>query len=111
MLISVSFYCYGDPRDLHSFPTRRSSDLEEPGRQRLPTDRASRMALRVSLELADGPSSYQIRIERVPQRVAQQVDGHDGDEEGRAGEEREPVARVDELPALGEHAVPRRDPL
>src|SRR5205809_5239895 len=68
MLISVSFYCYGDPRDLHSFPTRRSSDLEEPGRQRLPTDRASRMALRVSLELADGPSSYQIRIERVPQR-------------------------------------------
>src|SRR5205823_15005417 len=24
---SVFFYCYGDPRDLHSFPTRRSSDL------------------------------------------------------------------------------------
>src|SRR5438445_7280648 len=22
------FYCYGDRRDLHSFPTRRSSDLE-----------------------------------------------------------------------------------
>src|SRR3989442_12268297 len=66
------------------------------------------MALRVSLELADGPSSYQIRIERVPQRVAQQVDGHDGDEEGRAGAEREPVARVDELPALGERAAPRR---
>src|SRR5688500_19101147 len=22
-----SFYCYGDLRDLHSFPTRRSSDL------------------------------------------------------------------------------------
>src|SRR5690242_21572044 len=22
------FYCYGDHRDLHSFPTRRSSDLE-----------------------------------------------------------------------------------
>src|SRR5205807_9000520 len=21
------FHCYGDPRDLHSFPTRRSSDL------------------------------------------------------------------------------------
>src|SRR5207302_8657106 len=21
------FYCYGHPRDLHSFPTRRSSDL------------------------------------------------------------------------------------
>src|SRR5205085_11083416 len=25
------FYCYGHPRDLHSFPTRRSSDLL-PGR-------------------------------------------------------------------------------
>src|SRR5204863_4902457 len=24
---SFSFYCYGDPSDLHSFPTRRSSDL------------------------------------------------------------------------------------
>src|SRR5438445_1194925 len=23
------FYCYGDHRDLHSFPTRRSSDLAE----------------------------------------------------------------------------------
>src|SRR5688572_33341325 len=22
------FYCYGDHRDLHSFPTRRSSDLD-----------------------------------------------------------------------------------
>src|SRR5439155_4881198 len=24
---SFFFYCYGTPRDLHSFPTRRSSDL------------------------------------------------------------------------------------
>src|SRR5690242_21875726 len=24
------FYCYGDHRDLHSFPTRRSSDLPGP---------------------------------------------------------------------------------
>src|SRR5205809_5605728 len=23
------FYCYGDHRDLHSFPTRRSSDLQD----------------------------------------------------------------------------------
>src|SRR5436190_16131694 len=23
----ISFYCWGDPLDLHSFPTRRSSDL------------------------------------------------------------------------------------
>src|SRR5205809_6099645 len=22
-------FCYGDPRDLHSFPTRRSSDLQQ----------------------------------------------------------------------------------
>src|SRR5436305_8057298 len=26
-LSSFFFYCYGDHRDLHSFPTRRSSDL------------------------------------------------------------------------------------
>src|SRR5688572_32481609 len=28
---SFFFYCYGDRRDLHSFPTRRSSDLPAPG--------------------------------------------------------------------------------
>src|SRR5689334_24128049 len=26
-MYSFFFYCYGDHRDLHSFPTRRSSDL------------------------------------------------------------------------------------
>src|SRR5439155_19691927 len=26
-LLSLFFYCYADHRDLHSFPTRRSSDL------------------------------------------------------------------------------------
>src|SRR6266536_5040296 len=31
---SFFFYCYGDHRDLHSFPTRRSSDLRRPGRRR-----------------------------------------------------------------------------
>src|SRR5688572_32461987 len=49
--ISVFFFsCYGDHRDLHSFPTRRSSDLEpgsgrpahEPGGRRLPGRRAYR---------------------------------------------------------------------
>src|SRR5687768_18445517 len=30
-LISFFFSSYGDPRDLHSFPTRRSSDLNGPG--------------------------------------------------------------------------------
>src|SRR5437016_11490426 len=28
MLYCVFFSCYGDHRDLHSFPTRRSSDLK-----------------------------------------------------------------------------------
>src|SRR5690625_3838195 len=27
MLHLFFIYCYGDPRDLHSFPTRRSSDI------------------------------------------------------------------------------------
>src|SRR5438105_12886527 len=31
MSFSFFFYCYGDHRDLHSFPTRRSSDLFLPG--------------------------------------------------------------------------------
>src|SRR5690606_40537305 len=32
-LLAFLFYSYGDPRDLHSFPTRRSSDLEDLRRQ------------------------------------------------------------------------------
>src|SRR5690606_41765777 len=32
----VSFYGYGHPRDLHSFPTRRSSDLMRGRRPRRP---------------------------------------------------------------------------
>src|SRR5205809_5775784 len=27
IMVAFFFYCYGDHRDLHSFPTRRSSDL------------------------------------------------------------------------------------
>src|SRR5207253_9741093 len=34
-----SFHCYGDHRDLHSFPTRRSSDLAARGEQRRGADR------------------------------------------------------------------------
>src|SRR5215467_6146817 len=52
-------------------------------------------------------TGLEIRVERVAERVAQEVDPHDGDEQRRAGEEGQPVARVDELPALGEHAAPR----
>src|SRR5205085_4954455 len=29
-VIAFFFYCFADPRDLHSFPTRRSSDLARP---------------------------------------------------------------------------------
>src|SRR5205814_10120238 len=31
--LSYFFYCYADHRDLHSFPTRRSSDLDRRQRQ------------------------------------------------------------------------------
>src|SRR5207248_10445317 len=30
IFLAFFFYCYGDHRDLHSFPTRRSSDLAWP---------------------------------------------------------------------------------
>src|SRR5262249_62195575 len=32
LYLLLSFQCYGDHRDLHSFPTRRSSDLDEDDR-------------------------------------------------------------------------------
>src|SRR5690242_21167711 len=47
MITLFFFQCYGDPRDLHSFPTRRSSDLswETPRRRwrsgRRPSSRTS----------------------------------------------------------------------
>src|SRR5207302_10296710 len=63
------FYCYGDHRDLHSFPTRRSSDLplpawsrsarrrraspSAPRRQRAPC----RAALHAGLALVDRKST------------------------------------------------------
>src|SRR5438045_9061745 len=31
LFLFLFFYCYGDHRDLHSFPTRRSSDLGTAG--------------------------------------------------------------------------------
>src|SRR5438552_2990656 len=61
------------------------------------------------LEAVHGSPRLQIGIERVPQGVADQVDRHHGREERDAGRQREPVARVDELPPLGEHAAPRGD--
>src|SRR5690349_23004654 len=40
-LLFFFFYCYADHRDLHSFPTRRSSDLEIPSRCRCSCARCS----------------------------------------------------------------------
>src|SRR5689334_24598755 len=37
--LSFFFYCYGDHRDLHSFPTRRSSDLSPDAAWRRGADR------------------------------------------------------------------------
>src|SRR5215831_7371429 len=37
-----------------------------------------------------GVAGHEIGVERVTERVAQEVDPHDGDEQRRAGEEREP---------------------
>ena len=56
-----------------------------------------------------GVAGLEVRIEGVSERVAEQVDPHDGHEQGRAGEEREPVARVHELPTFRQHAPPGGD--
>src|SRR5215470_9320785 len=58
------------------------------------------------LELVQAASHVEIGIEGVAERVADEVDGHDRDEEGRPREEGEPVARVDVLPSFREHAAP-----
>src|SRR5947209_16536913 len=43
MFFFFFFYCYGDHRDLHSFPTRRSSDLSgRPGLDRETTGQGRR---------------------------------------------------------------------
>src|SRR5205814_8619365 len=53
ILVPLFFYCYGDLGDLHSFPTRRSSDLSRaldtcPGVSR-PSGRAKCVSCRPSL--------------------------------------------------------------
>src|SRR6266540_6976918 len=62
-----------------------------------------------SSELVQTATHVEIRIEGVAERVADKVDGHDRHEERRPGEQGQPVARVDVLPALGEHAAPGGD--
>src|SRR5690242_21222525 len=47
-IVFFFFYCYGDHRDLHSFPTRRSSDLlaaEEPRVGRADRERRHQLGL------------------------------------------------------------------
>src|SRR5499425_633292 len=58
------------------------------------------------LELVQAASDVEIGIEGVAERVADEIDGHHRHEEGRPREEGEPVARVDVLPPLREHAAP-----
>src|SRR6266852_3376976 len=61
-----------------------------------------------SSELLQTSTRVEIGIERVAEGISDEVDGHDGHEERGAGEEGQPVARVHILPALGQHAAPRR---
>src|SRR5437762_8765750 len=92
---TTGFGCAG------AVPTARTTSASAPSEIRLMVD--------VLLEPVHGPSCLQIRIERGPQGVADQIDRHDRGEERHAGRQGQPVARVDELPALGEHAAPRRN--
>src|SRR5690242_21829014 len=49
------FYCYGDHRDLHSFPTRRSSDLGPRfSTVRLPQNTGKGCAIRTAMLAATG---------------------------------------------------------
>src|SRR5438067_6510762 len=75
MHLMCSFYSPADPRDLHSFPTRRSSDLTLPGGQttdaRLPAQPGSpdTLALQVGFTALaiPGPAS-QLRFSVPPSR-------------------------------------------
>src|SRR5439155_22585716 len=53
-MIFFFFYCYGDHRDLHSFPTRRSSDLSR--------TEAMRSIHEVGLDDAQRPVLGQVHI-------------------------------------------------
>src|SRR5438034_9762876 len=48
------FYCYGDHRDLHSFPTRRSSDLYGTGAESPVSERARGRQARARGDRAGG---------------------------------------------------------
>src|SRR5260370_42099710 len=59
-----------------------------------------------SSELVQASSRVEIGIERVAERVSEDIDRQDGHEKGGAREERQPVARVDVLSTFGQHAAP-----
>src|SRR5919202_1046995 len=48
----------------------------------------------------------QLRVERVAQPVAQQVERQHGGEDGEAGEDRDVRRQLQELPAVAEHRAP-----
>src|SRR4030095_3822254 len=60
----------------------------------------------LSSELLQTAAHVEIGIEGVTQRIADEIDGHDRHEEGRPGEEGEPVAGVDVLLPLREQDAP-----
>src|SRR5262252_9297879 len=82
------------------------------GTRRIASCRIILALLRVGVhrtsELVQTAAHVQVRIEGVAERVADEVDSHDRREQRGAGEQRQPVTRVDVLPALREHAPPRR---
>src|SRR5262249_60891499 len=61
---SSSFYCSAPHRDLHSFPTRRSSDLPVREEQRIAGHQARRDRLRVqgALHVVWGEDHDQVRL-------------------------------------------------
>ena len=77
------FYCSGDHRDLHSFPTRRSSDLGDevgPGGECLAVRRSGHDARGRQLEVAVAPAD----LDALPQQRGDQSALTIGREIGRA---------------------------
>src|SRR5439155_20331826 len=67
-LIAFFSQCYGDHRDLHSFPTRRSSDLGEAGLK----EEASFIVDQQAEELLSGFNRIGMIL-----RIAEQIERHD----------------------------------
>src|SRR6266536_852843 len=50
--------------------------------------------------------SFQTRIEKVTQRVAEKINAEHGDEDAETGKERQPPRRADINTRVGEHSAP-----